>query len=61
MKNHIVDTLNADMLCTIQADIDNFLDSFLSREHVTHNADRHNFRHDWYALEDEYAFNFAGN
>ena len=45
---------------TIQKDIDNFLDSFLDRETPDYSTDRRSFRKDWYAYQDEYAYNFCG-
>lgn len=42
----------------IQKDIDSFLDSFLDRESSDYVTDRRSFRKDWYAYQDEYAYNF---
>lgn len=44
----------------IQKDVDNFLDKFLSREEDNYTTERRSFRRDWYAYEDEYAYNFCG-
>ena len=44
----------------IQKDIDSFLDSFLDRESSNYETDRRSFRKDWYAYQDEYAYNFCG-
>lgn len=52
--------LNEDFYGTIQKDIDSFLDSFLERETPDYSTDRRSFRHDWYAYQDEYAYNFCG-
>ena len=44
----------------IQKDIDSSLDSFLDRETLDYSTDRRSFRKDWYAYQDEYAYNFCG-
>lgn len=41
----------------IQKDISDFLDSFLDRESKPYTTDKADFRHDWYAYQDEYAYN----
>ena len=41
----------------IQRDIDSFLDNFLDRETPDYSTDRRSFRQDWYAYQDEYAYN----
>lgn len=43
---------------TIQKDIDSFLDSFLDRDGNGYTTERADFRKDWYAYQDEYAYNF---
>lgn len=45
---------------TIQKDIDSFLDSFLDRDENDYTTDRRDFRQQWYAYQDEYAYNFCG-
>lgn len=41
----------------IQKDIDSFLDSFLDRDGNNYTTEKADFRHDWYAYQDEYAYN----
>ena len=42
---------------TIQKDIDSFLDNFLDRDGNNYTTERADFRHDWYAYQDEYVYN----
>ena len=51
---------NNNFFDNIQKDIDSFLDSFLDRETPDYSTDRRSFRKDWYAYQDEYAYNFCG-
>lgn len=51
---------NNNFLEYIQKDVDNFLDNFLDRESSDYVTDRRDFRQQWYAYQDEYAYNFCG-
>lgn len=47
----------------IQADIDNFLDKFLSSSEsrkTSRPSRRENFSSQWYDYEEEYSYNFCG-